>query len=57
MRRYRTANDVRNIPNEQWEHWHHEDVNPCPWFYPTSEVQMALRYVMQAHLRRIRSGG
>lgn len=54
--RYRTAADVRAIPNQQWERWHRDGVNPLPMFSAEASCQMALRYAMQAHVRRIEAG-
>lgn len=54
--RFRTPADVRAIPNAQWERWHRENVNPLPWFSAERRCQMALRYTMQAHVRRIERG-
>ncbi len=50
---YRTPADVRAIPNAQWERGHRDRFNPLPMFSAERRCQMALRYTMQAHVRRI----
>lgn len=53
---YRTPADVRAIPNAQWERWHRDGTNPLPAFSAEASCQMALRYAMQGHARRIERG-
>jgi hypothetical protein len=54
--RYWTPADVRAIPNELWEQWHRDGINPCPWFAARGDTQMAMGYAMQAHRQRIKRG-
>lgn len=52
--RYRTAADVRAIPNDQWEQWI-SGVEACPptAFSAEASCQMTVRYVAAATRRRM----
>lgn len=51
--RYRTPAEIRAIPNAQWERWLATDGVPWLSFAASADCQMALRYVLKAHMRRI----
>jgi len=51
--RYRTPAEIRAISNSQWERWLATDGVPWLAFAATPDCQMALRYVLKAHMRRV----
>lgn len=57
--RYRTAADVRAIPNWQWERWLLADPDEVPWpeFAAIREVQDTRNEIIKATRRRIEAQG
>ena len=51
--RYRTAADVRAIPNLQWAEWLRSGTVPFNEFSPERGCQMAMRTLINAHARRM----
>ena len=53
--RYRTAEQVRAIPNEFWEQWLGTEPVSVPFaqFAATAEVQTCLKHVLNATKRRM----
>lgn len=51
--RYRTADDVRAIPNLQWAEWLRAGTLPFQEFSSERDCQTVLRHLIVAHGRRL----
>ena len=52
--RFRTAADVRAIPNEQWEEWLRTLSVPV-YAFTTSEARLTALHIVRATTRRMRA--
>lgn len=50
--RYRSALEVRSIPNGLWDKWLANDAVPWATFAATPDVQRTLRHVSRSAVRR-----
>lgn len=53
--RYRTAAEIRAIPNGQWEQWLRAGTLPFAAFSASAECQKVLRAVLKATQRRLKA--